>query len=174
MSNNGPVVLHQKEDGSVQLRDNLSFLWCSCGKPAVEQIEENKDTIHEFKCITCFVEQTKQEAIQKLKELCSKVTPGPWMEANKAVIASNGNPLDFDVICNGIDREEDKKFIVAVRNYMPYLLKQLEQQQREIEWLKLSEKTLHQTVKNWQITCNDFNLENQRLQKELKEIKSTK
>lgn len=51
------IVLHQKEDGSVQLRDNISFLYCACGSPAVEQIEENKDTVHEFMCIKCYKEE---------------------------------------------------------------------------------------------------------------------
>ncbi|PWK03954.1 ASCH/PUA domain-containing protein [Tumebacillus permanentifrigoris] len=47
----GPIILHQKEDGSLQLRDNLSRFWCACGAPAVHQIEEQANTIYEFLCI---------------------------------------------------------------------------------------------------------------------------
>lgn len=46
----GPVVLMQQEDGSVQLRDNLSRLWCACGKPAVHYEAEN-DPPYQFRCI---------------------------------------------------------------------------------------------------------------------------
>ncbi len=52
-TDHGEVVLHQKEDGSVQLRDNLSFLWCACGRPAVERVEAECDTVYEFQCIDC-------------------------------------------------------------------------------------------------------------------------
>lgn len=34
MNFKGDLVLHQKEDGSVQYRDDLSFMWCVCGKGA--------------------------------------------------------------------------------------------------------------------------------------------
>lgn len=56
----GKVVLHQKEDGSVQLRDSLSFLWCACGKPAVERAKEEIDTIYEFQCVKCDKEYDSQ------------------------------------------------------------------------------------------------------------------
>lgn len=46
----GPIVLHQNEDGSVQLRDNLSRLWCACGQPAVEYFISN-EAPHDFQCI---------------------------------------------------------------------------------------------------------------------------
>jgi hypothetical protein len=49
------VVLHQKEDGSVQLRDHISFLWCACGNPAVEQVPENEQP-YDFQCAECFEE----------------------------------------------------------------------------------------------------------------------
>lgn len=49
----GEIVLHQKEDGSVQLRDSLSFLWCACGKPAVEREKKEINSIYEFQCIKC-------------------------------------------------------------------------------------------------------------------------
>lgn len=50
----GKIVLHQKEDDSVQLRDNLSYIWCACSKPAVEIVEDLHGTVYEFKCVSCY------------------------------------------------------------------------------------------------------------------------
>ncbi|MFD2172400.1 DUF3850 domain-containing protein [Tumebacillus lipolyticus] len=50
----GPVVLMQRDDGTLQLRDNLTRLWCACGAPAVYHIKEDEGTIHEFHCVRCF------------------------------------------------------------------------------------------------------------------------
>lgn len=46
----GDVVLHQNEDGSVQLRDNLSRIWCACGQPAVEYFNSDLPQ-YRFKCM---------------------------------------------------------------------------------------------------------------------------
>ncbi|WP_138755785.1 hypothetical protein [Paenibacillus sinopodophylli] len=46
----GPIVIHQNEDGSVQLRDNLTRFWCACGQPAVEHFE-NELPQYRFQCI---------------------------------------------------------------------------------------------------------------------------
>lgn len=52
----GPIVLMQKEDGDVQLRDNLSMLWCACSKPAVHHFPQNIQP-YQFKCIKCALEE---------------------------------------------------------------------------------------------------------------------
>lgn len=46
------IILHQKEDGSLQLRDSLHFLWCACGKPAVHCFPDEEDHWR-FQCILC-------------------------------------------------------------------------------------------------------------------------
>ncbi|HIW33480.1 MAG TPA: hypothetical protein IAA29_11915 [Candidatus Paenibacillus intestinavium] len=54
MSDNrhGEIILHQNEDGSVQLRDNLSRFWCACGGAAVHR-DFTELPPHDFKCIKC-------------------------------------------------------------------------------------------------------------------------
>jgi len=46
----GEIVLIQQEDGSFQLRDNLSRLWCACGQPAVHYFNAELPQ-YQFKCI---------------------------------------------------------------------------------------------------------------------------
>ena len=46
----GTVVIHQNEDGSVQLRDNLTRFWCACGTAAVDYFE-NELPQYRFQCI---------------------------------------------------------------------------------------------------------------------------
>lgn len=48
----GPVVLHQNEDGSLQLRDNLTRLWCACGGAAIEYYGDELPQ-YQFKCVKC-------------------------------------------------------------------------------------------------------------------------
>ncbi len=48
----GPIVLQQQDDGSFQLRDNLSRLWCACGQPAVHRFNQELPP-NQFKCIKC-------------------------------------------------------------------------------------------------------------------------
>lgn len=45
----GPIVLHQNENGSVQLQDSLSRMWCACGQPAVDYFEDYLEQ-YRFKC----------------------------------------------------------------------------------------------------------------------------
>lgn len=45
----GPIVLQQNKDGSVQLRDKLTRIWCACGKPAVEYFNDCWPP-YQFKC----------------------------------------------------------------------------------------------------------------------------
>jgi hypothetical protein len=62
------VVLHQKEDGTLQLRDDISFLWCVCGNPAVEYVKENESP-YQYLCNKCFKELQEQlEAIDRLRK----------------------------------------------------------------------------------------------------------
>jgi hypothetical protein len=62
------VVLHQKEDGTVQLRDDISFLWCACGNPAVEYVKENESP-YQYLCNKCFKKLQEQlEAIDRLRK----------------------------------------------------------------------------------------------------------
>jgi hypothetical protein len=62
------VVLHQKEDGTLQLRDDISFLWCACGNPAVEYVPENESP-YQYLCSKCFKELQEQlEAIDRLRK----------------------------------------------------------------------------------------------------------
>ena len=49
----GDIVLMQQEDGSVQLRDNLSRLWCACGRPAVHYASDVELPQYQFQCIKC-------------------------------------------------------------------------------------------------------------------------
>jgi hypothetical protein len=58
----GPIVLHQNEDGSVQLRDNLSRMWCACGQPAVDHFDGYLPQ-YQFKCIkhTYEARKTREE-----------------------------------------------------------------------------------------------------------------
>ncbi|CAM4399913.1 DUF1653 domain-containing protein [Bacillus manliponensis] len=48
----GELVLVQKEDGSLQYRDDLSHMWCACGKGANNYFPENLD-IYQFQCEKC-------------------------------------------------------------------------------------------------------------------------
>jgi hypothetical protein len=62
------VVLHQKEDGTVQLRDDISFLWCACGSQAVEYVKENESP-YQYLCNKCFKGLQEQlEAIDRLRK----------------------------------------------------------------------------------------------------------
>lgn len=45
----GEIVIHQNEDGSVQLRDNLSRFWCACGQPAIKY-HPKEAAPHDFLC----------------------------------------------------------------------------------------------------------------------------
>ena len=51
----GDIVLMQQEDGSVQLRDNQSRLWCACGRPAVHYFNSMLPQ-YQFQCIKCSLE----------------------------------------------------------------------------------------------------------------------
>ncbi|GGD05218.1 hypothetical protein [Pontibacillus salipaludis] len=48
----GPLVIHQNEDGSVQLRDSISRFWCACGNAAVKYNPGNIGHF-KFRCIKC-------------------------------------------------------------------------------------------------------------------------
>ena len=48
----GALTIHQNEDGTIQLKDDLSRLWCACGKPAISYNLED-DPIYKFKCAKC-------------------------------------------------------------------------------------------------------------------------
>ncbi|MEB9422114.1 hypothetical protein P4I85_15230 [Bacillus cereus] len=52
MNFKGELVLHQKEDGNVQYRDDLSFMWCACGKGANNYFPENEQP-YQFMCAKC-------------------------------------------------------------------------------------------------------------------------
>ncbi|WP_079908253.1 hypothetical protein [Paenibacillus sp. 32352] len=52
----GSILLHENEDGSVQLRDNLSRLWCACGRPAVHYFNGALPQ-YQFKCIKCALDE---------------------------------------------------------------------------------------------------------------------
>lgn len=55
----GKVVLHQNENGSMQLRDILSRLWCACGGAAVDYFRDELPQ-YRFKCIKCSYEHRKE------------------------------------------------------------------------------------------------------------------
>lgn len=52
MEQSNSPTLHQKEDGSLQLRDRLHFLFCACGKPAVHYFPDEEDHWR-FQCNLC-------------------------------------------------------------------------------------------------------------------------
>ncbi|MCY7485794.1 hypothetical protein [Paenibacillus alvei] len=63
----GKIVLHHNEDGSLQLRDNLSMMWCACGGAAVEYYAEELPQ-YQFKCIKCSYKYRKESEVQRLGE----------------------------------------------------------------------------------------------------------
>lgn len=92
----GPVVLMQKEDGSLQLRDNLSMLWCACSAPAVHHSKEAEGTIHEFLCVRCFRENSTFHLLKI------------WPEHYQAVTHLDPNQRKTVEI-----RKDDRKFAVG-------------------------------------------------------------
>lgn len=48
----GPITYETQEDGTKQLRDNVSRLWCACGKPATKYTFGNQSP-HDFQCMEC-------------------------------------------------------------------------------------------------------------------------
>lgn len=60
-------ILHQNEDGSVQLRDNHSLKWCECGLPAVEHFTGYLPW-HQFKCVKHAREARRPERIPGLEQ----------------------------------------------------------------------------------------------------------
>ncbi|WP_411501395.1 DUF1653 domain-containing protein [Bacillus thuringiensis] len=48
----GELVLMQREDGGVQYRDDLSRMWCACGKPANNHFPEEEGH-WKFQCEKC-------------------------------------------------------------------------------------------------------------------------
>ncbi|WP_242069291.1 ArpU family phage packaging/lysis transcriptional regulator [Paenibacillus dendritiformis] len=48
----GSITYETQEDGTKQLRDNLSRLWCTCGKPATKYTFGNQSP-YDFQCMEC-------------------------------------------------------------------------------------------------------------------------
>ncbi|KAB2456614.1 hypothetical protein F8161_24190 [Bacillus cereus] len=48
----GELVLMQREDGGLQYRDDLSKMWCHCGKPANNHFPEEEGH-WKFQCEKC-------------------------------------------------------------------------------------------------------------------------
>lgn len=78
------------------------------------------------------------ERIKELRELCDKVTPGPWYEyANQGHVFSI-QTLNGSGGCilprSGYEwiRVDDAKFIAASRTAIPELLDEIERLQREL------------------------------------------
>ncbi|AOZ91584.1 hypothetical protein [Paenibacillus crassostreae] len=48
----GPITIFENEDGTKQLKDGLSRLWCACGEAAVHYYSGNPPQ-YQFQCVDC-------------------------------------------------------------------------------------------------------------------------
>ncbi|WP_268623918.1 hypothetical protein [Paenibacillus alvei] len=80
----GKIVLMQQEDGSLQLRDNLSRFWCACGGAAVEYNDNNQPP-YQFQCIKCSYEQRKESEVQRLRQQVERLK-GQLQEAHDSLL----------------------------------------------------------------------------------------